>query len=498
MSICPICRKPVDPRLTRCPWDGTPLGTIVIDPLLGTYLGGRYLLRKCIGERELFRLYTAEERGTSRPVLATVRTTSTGANDKALRRFLTLAETAKSLNHPSCTAIRDYGRMPDGRAFIIEEGEVWHQLSQELVLKGRLPVSRAVELAIQLMEGLDHLHGKGIYHTGVSTSSLRLIFDDRGALKLQIPTSEVVARVFEGEDWACAPGENGAGLAADLDAAARVLSDMLTGTVEQEKTHIAELSSAALQLDEEVTATLRTIVERGLGRAGQPFGSAWEMRRDLEALTGRSRFGRYNLLHRIAVGGMGEIYLARAEGIEGIDINRLCVIKTIRTSLVQSGEFVERFLAEARVLASLTHGNIVPVYDVGKVGSVFYIAMEHVAGKDLRKILSRASKEHKRMSVPLALFIAKELANGLAYAHRAKVQGIGGLVHRDVSPHNTLVSYEGEVKLIDFGLAKGSRELQDAPDGVVMGKVCYLSPEQARAEPLDQRTDVYSAGLVLF
>ncbi len=493
MSLCPSCRKPVDSRLTRCPWDGTLLGTVALDPLLGTALGGRYLLRKCIGERDRVRLYSAEEKASGRAVLATV--VAGAADEVAFARFSSLADLARSLDHPACTAVRDCGRASDGSAYIIEDGEVWHQLAQELVLKGRLPLTKTLDLAIQLVEALDHLHGKGVYDTGLTSASLRLAFDAKGALRLQIPTGEVVGRALDPRDAGARP-EAGVGLGRDLAAAALILCEMLTGQPAGEE---AKLDWAALRLEPEVEAKLRSVVERARGDAGPGFNSAWEMRRELESLTGRSRFGRYHLLHRIAVGGMGEIYLARAEGIEGIEIDRLCVIKTIRTSLVQSAELVERFLAEARVLASLSHGNIVPVHDVGKVGSVFYIAMGYVAGKDLRKILSRAAKERKRMSVPLALFVAKELANGLAYAHRAKVQGIGGLVHRDVSPHNTMVSYEGEVKLIDFGLARAATELSTASkEGTVMGKVCYISPEQARAEALDQRTDIYSAGLVLF
>jgi serine/threonine protein kinase len=501
MAICPSCRKPVDSRLSRCPWDGTLLGTVMRDPLLGTYLGGRYLLRKCIAERGRARIYTAEEAGNARQLVATVHPMER-LDEARVARFRELVEKARGIEHGACTTIRDFGHTGDSMLFVVEEGEVWHQLTQELVIKGRLPFSAAVDLAIQLVGGLDYLHDKGLHHRSLSPASLRLTFDAQGALKLQIPVAEIVLRSVAPEEDAEAkpylPPEGTSPADADLHVAALILVEMLTGDAPAVAL-AGELDWNKINVEPEILAGLREIVERALGQTGDRFGTAWEMRRELEALTGRSRLGRYSLLHRIAVGGMGEIYLARAEGIEGIDINRFCVIKTIRTNLVQSGEFVERFLAEARVLASLSHGNIVPVHDVGKVGSVFYIAMEYVAGKDMRKVLNAAAKAQRRMPVPLALFIAKELANGLAYAHRAKVQGLWGLVHRDVSPHNTLVSYEGEVKLIDFGLAKGVQELAKATqEGVVMGKVCYLSPEQARAEALDQRTDIYSAGLVLF
>ncbi len=484
MRLCPSCRKPVDARLARCPWDGTLLGTVAMDPLLGTALGGRYLVRKCIGEREAQLLYTAEDTVAGGVVLATV-IQPREEGEAAAARFRELALHAGTVDHPGCTVVRDHGVAPAGRFFVIEEGDVWHQLDQELVLKGRLSVSKAVEFTINLAEALDHLHGREVFRVEPTSAELRLVFDTQGALKL------LVARTL-----AEGPSPSGAeGSAELLRAASRILLEMLVGVR-------ADASAADLKginIHPETASKLRTIVERGLGQVTPAIQNAWELRRELESVTGGTRFGRYELLHRLAVGGMGEIFLARAVGIEGIDINRMCVIKTVRANLLQSSEFVERFLAEARVLTSLSHGNIVPVYDVGKVGNVFYIAMEYVAGKDLRRILSRAAKDHKRVPLPLALFIAKELANGLAYAHRAKVQGIGNLVHRDVSPHNTLVSYEGEVKLIDFGLARGAQELAStSKEGVVMGKVCYLSPEQARAQPLDQRTDIYSAGLVLF
>jgi serine/threonine protein kinase len=499
MNNCPTCRKPVDPRLNRCPWDGTVLQGVLMDALLGSRLAGRYLVRKRVGEKGQIHLYSVEDTGTGRVLLASV-LLYPSLEERAFSRFRELVQKVSSVDHPSCSSIRDCGRIPQGGVFIVEEGEVWLQLRQELVLKGRLQPSLALDLCLQMLEGLDHLHGKGLYHGALCPESLRLMFDAHGALKLQISTSEIPYRPLaplDPESRIYVPPEGALGPAVDLYAVSLILAEMITGKGP------TEVPPEAPEFGDEpkkgeLFAGLKAVIERGLGRVDHRFGSAWEMRQELGALGGKSRFGRYNLLHRMAVGGMGDIYLARAVGIEGLDLNRLCVIKTVRTNLVQDNEYVDRFIAEARMLASLSHGNIVPVYDVGKVGSVFYIAMEHVKGQDLRKVLNRAAKEKRRMPVPLALFIARELSNGLAYAHRAKVQGIGGLVHRDVSPHNVLVSYDGEVKLIDFGLAQLAGELPKSEGGTVMGKVCYLSPEQARAENLDPRTDIYSAGLVLF
>ena len=479
--------------LAVCPWDGTPLGTVVMDPLLGVALGGRYVLMECMEARGVFRVYSAREQGSERALLVTL--TARQVSPQDFVAFRELAEGLTRLDHPSCMRIHDFG-LADEILYLVEEGDVWHLLSQELEVKGRLPASMALDLQIQLLEGLDYLHGHGIVHGQLLPTSLRLIFDDEGALKLRIPASDIPRRVVQPESdpqtQRYYPTEDATPfneLRGDVHAATRIMVEMLTGDPTG--------SLQDVSVDPDHIVQLENVVARGLGQDPHPYRTAGEMLRELQSLTGRSRFGRYELLRQIGQGGMGEIYLARAEGIEGMDLDRLCVIKTIQTSLASDPNFVERFLAEARVLASLSHGNIVPVYDVGKVGTTFYIAMQYVAGKDVRQILKRAHDAGKRLPVPLGLFIARELANGLAYAHRARVKGRQGLVHRDVSPHNVLVSYEGEVRLIDFGLAQ--RATRDpATEGVVMGKVCYMSPEQALAQPLDQRTDIYSAGLVLF
>ena len=496
-NICPTCRRDIDDELSVCPYDGTPLGTLVMDRLLGVALGGRYVLHECLGARGVFRTYVGEEQGTSKSVLVTL--TERDVDSEAFARFRELAEKLSTVDHPVCTPIRDFGRT-EGLLYLVEEGERWHRLDQELAAKGRLPVALALDLGAQLLEGLDHLHGHGVVHGRLSPSALGLTRDEEGNLRrLLIPGSDIPCRAVDPRDLSegYVPAGREAGLDADVEQATRIMVGMLTGAPPPE-TAWSPPPLGELALEGERLQRLRGIIGRGLGLDGPRYGTAAEMLRELQAIVGQSRFGRYDLLRQIGQGGMGEVYLARAEGIEGMDLDRLCVIKTIRTSLADDPTFVDRFLGEARVLASLTHGNIVPVYDVGKVGTTFYIAMQYVAGKDVRQIISRAKSVDRRLPVPLALFIAKELANGLAYAHRAAVRGSQGLVHRDVSPHNVLVSYEGEVRLIDFGLVQAATQAPTAEHGVVMGKICYLSPEQAAAQPLDRRTDIFSAGLVLF
>ncbi|MCY1032996.1 serine/threonine protein kinase [Corallococcus sp. BB11-1] len=212
-------------------------------------------------------------------------------------------------------------------------------------------------------------------------------------------------------------------------------------------------------------------------------------------------FGKYVLVSKIAAGGMAVTYRARLTGAAGV--TKPCVIKQILPHFVDDHDFVEMFISEARVAAGLTHGNIAQIFDFGEVDGQYFIAMELVHGQPLSKVLRRAARAGVGFfPQPLALHIASKLCEGLDYAHR-HVGEDGqtlGLVHRDVSPDNVLISYEGEVKVIDFGIAKATSavEAKTSP-GTLKGKYPYFSPEQARGrQDLDARTDVYAAGIVLY
>nr|WP_255662912.1 protein kinase [Myxococcus sp. RHSTA-1-4] len=207
------------------------------------------------------------------------------------------------------------------------------------------------------------------------------------------------------------------------------------------------------------------------------------------------------MLSKIAAGGMAVTYRARMTGAAGV--TKPCVIKQILPHFVDDTDFVEMFISEARVVASMSHSNIAQVFDFGEVDGQYFIAMELVQGQPLSKVLRRAQKAGMGFfPEPLALHIASKLCDGLDYAHR-HVGEDGqemGLVHRDVSPDNVLISYEGEVKVIDFGIAKATSvvEAKTSP-GTLKGKYPYFSPEQAQGrQDLDARTDVYAAGVVLY
>ncbi len=208
--------------------------------------------------------------------------------------------------------------------------------------------------------------------------------------------------------------------------------------------------------------------------------------------------GRYELVHLLGQGGMGEVYLAKISGAAGFE--KPCIVKTILPALLKDGQFLERFHHEAKVLVHLVHSSIAQVYDMGEAHGTYFMALEYVAGVDVAYLAEQAHAQGKRIPVPVALYLGQKVAEGLGYAHRkAGPDGAPlGIVHRDVSPHNVMVSYEGEVKVIDFGLAKSAARSKFTLPSTVMGKLGYMSPEQARAEPLDHRSDIYSCGVMVW
>ncbi len=211
-----------------------------------------------------------------------------------------------------------------------------------------------------------------------------------------------------------------------------------------------------------------------------------------------SRFGRYILLDRLAVGGMAEIFLARQEGLAGFE--KTVVIKRIRPHLSSQKGFVEMFLNEARLAAQLNHPNIVQIYDLGKVGEAYFIAMEYIFGRDMRRIIPKADAMGIPFPMVYALKIASSVCEGLFYAHqKSDVYGSDlHLVHRDITPENLFVSFDGTVKILDFGIAKAANQVELTRAGEVKGKLRYMSPEQCSGKPIDHRSDLFSLGVALY
>ncbi|HEX8699771.1 MAG TPA: serine/threonine-protein kinase [Myxococcaceae bacterium] len=211
-------------------------------------------------------------------------------------------------------------------------------------------------------------------------------------------------------------------------------------------------------------------------------------------------FGKYQLLDRIAVGGMAELFRARMTGAAGV--SRPVVIKKILSHYAGNAAFVSMFINEARISVGLSHGNIAQVFDFGEVDGEYYLAMEWVHGQPLSRVLRRAREKGLAvLPVPLALQVAIEMLKGLAYAHD-KLDESGRplhIIHRDVSPQNVLLSYEGQVKLVDFGIARALMAGRVTPEAdAAQGKYLYFSPEQARGRELDVRADIFAAGVVLY
>ncbi len=213
---------------------------------------------------------------------------------------------------------------------------------------------------------------------------------------------------------------------------------------------------------------------------------------------GRRSFGKYRLVEKIAIGGMAEVWRAKQTVVEGVE--RDVVIKRILPHFVNDPDFVQMFLNEARVAARFNHSNVAQIYDVGEVKGAYFIAMEYVAGADLGRVMRKAWSMGHWVARPLAMRILACCCEGLAYAHtRNDEQGKPlRVVHRDISPANILISVDGAVKLTDFGIAKASDLVSVTKAGSIKGKFAYMSPEQACGKPLDHRSDLYSAALVLY
>ncbi len=213
---------------------------------------------------------------------------------------------------------------------------------------------------------------------------------------------------------------------------------------------------------------------------------------------GPDAFGPYRLLERVAAGGMAEVFRAKRTGVEGFE--KVLAVKRILPHLSDNKEFVEMFIDEAKMVAGLAHPNIVQIFDLGRIEKTYFIAMEYVQGKDLRTILKRAKEKGSRIPLDLSVLVISRVCSALEYAHRNKDEAGRPLkiVHRDISPQNILISFEGEVKLTDFGIAKATSKASTTDRGALRGKLLYMSPEQASGAPMDRRSDVFSLGVVFY
>ena len=210
-------------------------------------------------------------------------------------------------------------------------------------------------------------------------------------------------------------------------------------------------------------------------------------------------FGKYILLEKIAMGGMAEIYLARNSGASGV--SKFFAIKRILPHFTEQTEFIDMFKDEANIAVQLSHANIGAIYEFDVEKGMFYLAMDYIEGRNLRQILNKMKKSGLTFTIEQVLYIVKEVASGLDAAHRCIDSKTGkplNIIHRDMSPQNVMISFEGEVKIVDFGIAKAETQLETTRAGTLKGKFGYMSPEQAEGQPVDLRTDVFAIGIVLW
>jgi serine/threonine protein kinase len=222
------------------------------------------------------------------------------------------------------------------------------------------------------------------------------------------------------------------------------------------------------------------------------------MREAAAASDAGTYFGKYFLMKKLAAGGMGEVYLAKQQGPAGFQ--KMLVVKKILSHLTESKEFVEAFLGEARLAAQMNHRNIVQVFELGEHEGAFFIAMEYVQGKSLRDLVDATTKRREKIPAELCRLLAEQICDGASYAHN--LTDMAGrslnLVHRDLNPQNVLISYGGDVKIIDFGIAKSELSTVKTEAGMIKGKFVYMSPEQSLAKKLDKRSDIFAIGISLY
>jgi serine/threonine protein kinase len=219
----------------------------------------------------------------------------------------------------------------------------------------------------------------------------------------------------------------------------------------------------------------------------------------IKVMSNVEQFGKYILLEKIAAGGMAEVYLAKSSGANGV--SKFVAVKRILPQYSDNQEFIEMFKDEANVAINLNHSNVVTIYDFGIERGQFYLVMEFVEGRNLRQILNELKKINKSVSISQAVYIIKEAAAGLDHAHRCTDSKSGkplNITHRDMSPQNIMISFEGDSKVIDFGIAKAEKESEATKAGTLKGKFAYMSPEQSEGLPIDPRTDVFALGIILW
>ena len=231
---------------------------------------------------------------------------------------------------------------------------------------------------------------------------------------------------------------------------------------------------------------------------GTALSKRMQYRYDFMTVFQPTQFGKYQLLDKIAVGGMAELYRAKLTGVQGFE--KLIAIKKILPNLSEEENLITAFIDEAKLAALLHHENIVQIYDFGSMDDQYFLAMEYLFGKDLRTIRQTAKKRDMPLGMENILYIISRICSGLDYSHNLKdLQGQAlNIIHRDINPQNIFITYEGQVKIIDFGIAKAANHNTKTKENLIKGKLAYMSPEQANGQRIDHRSDIFSTGIILY
>ena len=265
---------------------------------------------------------------------------------------------------------------------------------------------------------------------------------------------------------------------------------------------LAALAEDAFASAEEPAPVAGRLIEDGdefaAGASEAPVIDGPTTTAPVDATGGTRGYGPYQLLERVAVGGMAEVFRAKRTGVEGFE--KVVAVKRILSHLSDNKEFVDMFIDEAKMVAGLAHPNVAQIFDLGKHDKNYWIAMEYVHGRDLRTIIRRARERGLKIPLDISTYVVSKVCAALEYAHRKKDEKGQPMliVHRDISPQNILISFEGDVKLTDFGIAKAASKASTTDKGALRGKLLYMSPEQAWGKPMDKRSDVFSLGIVFY
>jgi serine/threonine protein kinase len=484
---------------------------------------GRYKIVRKLGAGGMGVALLAEDGQLQRSVVIKLLHLDASANPESRQRLLREAQAMAQVSHPNVVPIFDVG-VHHEQVFIamayLDGGDLAGWLATPR------PLREVLDVFVAAGRGLAAAHRAGLVHRDFKPANVLLggggevkVSDfglaragsatepEHGERLLEKTITQVGAIV--GTPYYMAPEQllgDPVGARADQYSFCLALYEAVSGHKLRPATNIAQLLDVALAgdcpdqplLERGVPVRARAAIRRGLANDPNDRFESMEALHGELVDTDEMTSNRYTILGRLAGGGMADIFLARATAMAGLE--RHVVLKRVRAELSSDPHFARMFLDEARLAAQLHHPNIAQVYDIGRLGGAYFFTMEYVHGADLRSIGQVLASEGRPMPVALALHIAAGALAALHHAHdRVGPDGqLLGIVHRDVSPSNVMVAYEGTIKLVDFGVAKATQNKEETVAGSLKGKISYLSPEQIRNKPVDRRSDIFSLGIILY